>query len=218
MLEKEKLSGCWLLPRETVLPEALLGFKRLHDWQGALGESCELFCNPEALEIGQYQWLSCLVYFPASALWDTCYCLFFNVLITDVLMLFPGRLGETFILFTSFFFFSLDNDGKHRPSNKWSELDIRCSCWSTQSYCRVLIFLQFLGWTCLFVIPAYGDKAGGPTSFSGWLCFRTGGLLFEDRGSLCPQLMAITKIIIKKRAKRGKRLTPNLNSRKEGCN
>lgn len=103
MLRKEKLSGCRLLPRETVLPEALLGFKRLHGCQGAFGESCELFCNPEALEIGQYQWLSCLAYFSAGATWDTCYCLFFHVLITDVLVLFPGRLGETFTLSASVF-------------------------------------------------------------------------------------------------------------------
>lgn len=27
--KKEKLCGCWLLPGETVLPEASLGFKRL---------------------------------------------------------------------------------------------------------------------------------------------------------------------------------------------
>jgi len=79
-----------MLPQETGLPKALLGFERLNCWQGAFGASCELFCYPEALEISQYQWLYCLAYFPA---WDTCYYyLFFNVLITDVLMLSLGRL------------------------------------------------------------------------------------------------------------------------------
>lgn len=105
MLEKQKLCECWLLPWETALQEALLGFKRLQGWQGAFGESCELFCNPEALEIGQYHWLSWLAYFPAAVTWDTCYCLFFGVLITDVLRLFPERLGKTFTLSSSFFFF-----------------------------------------------------------------------------------------------------------------
>lgn len=47
--------------------------------------------------------LSCLAHFPARATWDTC-LLFFNVLITDVLVLFPGKLGKTFSLSTSFFF------------------------------------------------------------------------------------------------------------------
>lgn len=91
--------------------------------------------------------------------------MFFNVLITDVLMLFPGRLGETLTLSTSFFFFSLDNgsialgiNGPGWISNAVADQP-RATTECSSSY-------SFLA-EYFFVIPTYGDKTGGPTSFSG---------------------------------------------------
>lgn len=102
-------------------------------------------------------------------------------------------LAEFFTLPTSFFLFCLDNDGKHHTWSKYSQLDVQCSCWSTKGYYRECSFSYSFLVDCLFLIPVYGHKGRGPTIFSGWLCFRTRGLLFEDRGAVHQQSMASTK-------------------------
>lgn len=81
-----------------------------------------------------------------------------------MLILSPGRLtGRGFHFAHFFFFFSLGSDGKHHA---WS----KCSCLNAlmqllvdqRPLQRVLIFLQFLGWQCLYLIVCMEVKQEDP--------------------------------------------------------
>lgn len=146
--------------------------------------------------------------FPSQCHMDTCYYLFFSVLITDVLMLSLGRLARRGFHLQTLFFFGQWWETSHLEQMLVAGYPMQLLV-KRRLLQGVLVFLQFLGWQCLFLIPVYGDKAGGTTSFSVWLCFRNRGLILKTEG-----LFAGSWWLAQKRAKRVKRLTPKFESKK----